>query len=279
MRCIQGGGYNSTSRPRVAHSIRTVSSTTSSSNGTNHNQQPTPDKEQVTTQTFNTANGRIKIDLSNKSLIGVHQSRGERPYQEDTFAIRSINLPSDEIARTLASSGVSIAGTTSASQHTSSSNDKDAEKAQETEQTLYCAVFDGHNGSQVSNFLSAHLHDRLLTVQQTEANEIVSQYRALGGYMRRYKGGLLAELVDPPTPRRSNNKIARELKVEEERLARLDRGEEDPKEIKNDIDGKVDGIQDQKKQIKKEQKPWNVLQRIEAAFLSTDLEIIKDEQE
>ena len=97
--------------------------------------------------------------------------------------------------------------------------------------------------------------------------------------MRRYKGGLLAELVDPPTPRRASNKIARELRVEEERLARLDRGEEDPKDIKNDIEAKVDSDKEGMKQNKKEQKPWNLLQRIEAAFLRTDLEIIKDEQE
>lgn len=175
-------------------------------------------------------------------------------------------------------SGSSIADGSSgetSSPSTSESADNNDSSSQDTEQALYCAVFDGHNGAQVSTFLSSHLHERLLSVSQSEANSIVCSYRTLGGYMRRYKGGLLAPLVDPPAPRRTKT-IARELKVEEERRARQDRGEVEPEEEeKQAVEEPTDGA----KQMRKDQPPWNVLQRIEAAFLKTDLEIIDNDKE
>lgn len=94
--------------------------------------------------------------------------------------------------------------------------------------------------------------------------------------MRRYKGGLLAGLVEPPAPRRTN-KIARELKVEEERRARVDRGEEEDSSYNKPSENVQES--ENNKKVKNDKPPWTLLHRIEAAFLKTDLEIIKTEQE
>lgn len=277
-----------------------------------HHHHPSSSSDSASIQTFHTKNGKVKIDLSNRSLIGVHQSRGERAYQEDTFAIHSVDVLSDECRRALlspsnsntsssSSAGSSLAGgirTSSTAPRggeegsnntdlpsSSSSTDKEADK---TEQSLYCAVFDGHNGSQVSTFLSHNLHQRILSTQQHEANDIVSQYRSLGGYMRRYRGGLLSGMVEPPAPRRMK-RIERELKVDEERRAREDRGEVEPESNKRSQEEQESAQQQQhqqqdrqaaaKKPNSKEYPPWNLLQRLEATFLKTDLEIIETEKE
>ena len=46
---------------------------------------------------------RCRADLapSSSKLIGVASSRGERPYQEDTFIVRSIDVPGRELRRNL----------------------------------------------------------------------------------------------------------------------------------------------------------------------------------
>ena len=55
-----------------------------------------------------------------------------------------------------------------------------------------------HGGDQVSKYLRANLHSLLEESAEAEVPKIIKEYRALGGYLRRYRGGPLARFRDPP---------------------------------------------------------------------------------
>ena len=117
--------------------------------------------------------------------------------------------------------------------------------ATQEESVVYAAVFDGHNGSSVSTYLKAHLHTRVLEVERSHVGTIVDKYRKLGGYLRRYNGGILQGLVDEP--------------------ARRDR--------------KPPSEEEKKKKAAKMVKPWDLHQRIHTSFLEADLQIMEKDQE
>lgn len=48
-----------------------------------------------------TGHGNIRVQLDNPRTVGVFQSRGERPYQEDKYAIHSLVLPTKELRKNL----------------------------------------------------------------------------------------------------------------------------------------------------------------------------------
>lgn len=93
----------------------------------------------------------VRIPLrSAKHHLGAFQSRGQRPYNEDTFQAGTIELPAFatrkprtvSLAKSGANEGVSnAAGTTG------------------DPQIFYFGVFDGHGGSECSDFLKERLHE------------------------------------------------------------------------------------------------------------------------
>ena len=205
-------------------------------------------------QVFHTAHGRVKVDLSKPSLVGVHQSRGERPYQEDSFSIHALTLDPREIDRSLhgiqgypekeigkgKGKGKQVQGEEGREETRS-----ELEETEPGEQTVYAAVFDGHNGSFVSSFLKSNLHTRMLGAEQASVASVVDKYRSLGGYLRRYKGGILEGLVNEPARRGARRPSEAEVKEKEIKMS----------------------------------EPWNLHQRIHASFLQADLQIMEKEKE
>ena len=242
-----------------------------------------------TQQTFHTKNGRVKIDLSKPQLVGVHQSRGERPYQEDRHAVQAVMLDRGEVDRAIDTLGgqgrLKSASAPSPSSAPSSSSSapaaggdpptKDASLSPTAqEQALYVAVFDGHNGHSVSHFLSEHLHSRIVEYPRSQVNETVTAYRGLGGYLRRYRAGILQDLVEQPAPAGRSRAVP---------VQRRNRGGTSDADAKNgpSVAAEDNAAADKakKEKAKLEAKPWNLHQRLHASFLDADLEIIENDKE
>jgi len=93
---------------------------------------------------------RIPIK-SAKHHFGVSFSRGQRPYNEDTFQAGTIEIPAFAKRRPMSltrnpSKDINGAGTS-------------ADSASGDPQVFYFAVFDGHGGSECSEFLKDRLHE------------------------------------------------------------------------------------------------------------------------
>lgn len=252
---------------------RRISSSSSNNNnetiaaaeqGSSSTSSPTPSSPLL--QTFHTRQGRVRIDLSKPSLIGVYQSRGERPYQEDACQVQSLPLDAGEVQRSLSELDKGIRYNAKAAgagdappveAMNGSAHRQDATTTAVTEQGVYLGVFDGHNGSSVSTFLKDNLHSRILAAERSKLNDTVEEYRGLGGYLRRYRGGILSDLVDEPAGRRRLRGRSSQGKAAEEAAKSSEEGNA----------------------AKTAKVPWNLHQRIHAAHLSSDLEIIGTEKE
>ena len=308
-------------RPFVSHR-RSFHSSPNSSTNTNIG----------TSQSFPASHGLVKIQLHNPSLIGVAQSRGERPYQEDSYAICSLNLPSNEITRALdgyegvlrgkdaldpikpsvsstnaagsnrdavrrvrtsrerlrdaqshksegdagpgavpgdTNADADEAGPEDASKNVSASAAARKKTPSETlaaflgdstdgplEQVACCAVFDGHGGSHVSTYLHGKLYSHIVSASQSDLEQTMTSYRQLGGYLRRYRGGILSDFVSQPLSPAHMRRLEDKRKKGED-TSRFDR----------EMQAKADPSE-----------KWSLHHRIHAAFLETDLAILKEEE-
>ncbi|SCV70261.1 BQ2448_1655 [Microbotryum intermedium] len=181
-----------------------------------------------TVQQFRTANGNIKVDLKNKHTIGIAQSRGERPYvfnshsrqgertlercersglqaenkssihllpvtcyisyQEDAYSVASLGLPQQALKRNL----INVKQGAGWSNDTLEGFAKENEQGQDRLRQVACfGVFDGHGGNQVAKYLETNLAKRFEDCSISDIIPTLSKYRAIGGYLRRYRGGLL----------------------------------------------------------------------------------------
>ncbi|GAA93670.1 uncharacterized protein L969DRAFT_96694 [Mixia osmundae IAM 14324] len=138
-------------------------------------------------QEFRSDKGSLKLSLKSAHLIGIAQSRGERPYQEDAYSVKSLDLSTAELQRTLKRTENSSAAAWKGKAKASSEPT--------TEQVAYFAVFDGHGTDQVSHYLRDHLHELLETAKASDVPAAVETYKKVGGYLRRFKGGLLERLA------------------------------------------------------------------------------------
>ena len=67
-------------------------------------------------------------------------------------------------------------------------------------QVLFVGIYDGHGGSTVSQFLRQELHGLFENVHKSQIPEVYAWAKELGGYFRRFSGGVLAPWVDPESP-------------------------------------------------------------------------------
>ncbi|KAM0750570.1 protein serine/threonine phosphatase 2C [Meredithblackwellia eburnea MCA 4105] len=144
-------------------------------------------------QTFRTQWGTIKLDLNAKHTVGVAQSRGERPYQEDAYSVHSILTPVTALKSNLFEVK-DAAGWTPDTLEGFPGEEKEDRKRQ----VAYFGVFDGHGGPLVSKYLKTHLHSLIEESQEAEVLKVVKDYRAIGGYLRRYRGGPLSRFRHSP---------------------------------------------------------------------------------
>ena len=52
-----------------------------------------------------------------------------------------------------------------------------------------------HGGDQVSNYLRDNLHQMIEEVSSDDIVDTVNRYKGLGGFFRRFKGGLLSRIA------------------------------------------------------------------------------------
>ncbi|KAH9810560.1 phosphatase 2C-like domain-containing protein [Melampsora americana] len=129
--------------------------------------------------------GKLKITLDSKNLIGISQSRGERSYQEDRISISSLNIHINEIKQTLQSFK---------SQPELLNRFKTTKDLNSIEQTLCVGLFDGHGGSDSSEYLKSNLDQIIESCDPKSIPQVIRNYRTLGGYFRRFRGGYLEGL-------------------------------------------------------------------------------------
>lgn len=58
-------------------------------------------------------------------------------------------------------------------------------------QVAFFGVYDGHGGSQSSKFLQQKLHQLLESATAESIPATIDEYRGIGGYLKRYQGGIL----------------------------------------------------------------------------------------
>ncbi|KAL7419100.1 Protein phosphatase 2C 6 [Cryptotrichosporon argae] len=120
-----------------------------------------------------TPGGTFKVPFPSPKVVGVCQSRGSRPYQEDAVSIHALSLDDDALAAP--GWDASRAGPPALAR-----------------QVAYFGIFDGHGGASVSQHVRDHLARAIESVAPADAAPAVDATLALGGYFRRWKGGALA---------------------------------------------------------------------------------------
>jgi hypothetical protein len=206
---------------------------------------------------------RAEVDRAIETLGGQEKPKGT-PEASSSAARRSSSAPSS-------SSASSAPSLPDAPGDPPTKDTSPSPTAQE--QALYVAVFDGHNGHSVSHFLSEHIHSRIVEYPRSQVNETVTAYRGLGGYLRRYRAGILQDLVEQPAPAARSRAVP---------VQRRNRGGTSDADAQKQAPGAEDGTATEKakkEKAKLEAKPWNLHQRLHASFLDADLEIIENDKE
>ena len=67
-------------------------------------------------------------------------------------------------------------------------------------QLLLVGVYDGHGGSTVSQFLRQELHGLFEHVDKSHTPDVYAWAKELGGYFRRFNGGVLSPWIDSSAP-------------------------------------------------------------------------------
>ncbi|CAI2176324.1 13636_t:CDS:2 [Funneliformis geosporum] len=152
------------------------------------------------------ANYRLHLAKS-RHLVGIRTTRGTREYNEDRYQAMVLELSDNKTKRDDVIVNQPIL------------DDKNIEN-EELEgkfgQICYFALFDGHGGAQCADHLTANLHKQIESVEASDADGIVTEFRNIGGYFRRFKPPVLETLLSPevaditPKKRPNNQKSGRE---------------------------------------------------------------------
>jgi len=144
---------------------------------------------------FRIPHGRISTDLTSSATVGVAQSRGERPYQEDACSVHCLHLPLPALKRNLLDiKGAAGWAPTNLEGFEGEGSRKDENRLK---QVAYFAVLDGHGSTYVSHFLRDNLHAIIENSRAEDAAAAIERYRALGGYFKRFRGGAIKHLRKP----------------------------------------------------------------------------------
>ncbi|KAI0639709.1 protein serine/threonine phosphatase 2C [Trametes polyzona] len=134
-----------------------------------------------------TPGGTARLPLNNPNFIGVASSRGDRSHQEDFYAYSALSLDPAELALTFKKA------------HNVDWDPSDLPPSL-ARQVLFVGIYDGHGGSTVSQFLRQELHGLFENVHKEQIPELFAWTKELGGYFRRFDGGVLAPWTDPESP-------------------------------------------------------------------------------
>ncbi|KAM5530698.1 hypothetical protein V8D89_015622 [Ganoderma adspersum] len=136
---------------------------------------------------ISTPGGTVRLSLNNPNFLGVANFRGERRYQEDFYSFSALSLDPEEL-RLSYKKAYNIDW------------DPSALPSPLARQLLFVGIYDGHGGSTVSQFLRQELHGLFEQVDKSHTPDVYAWAKELGGYFRRFNGGVLAPWIDPSAP-------------------------------------------------------------------------------
>lgn len=137
------------------------------------------------------ASARIALKSGRNGVFGVESSRGSRATQEDTYSVACVHVDPLELRHSMQTSKSRII--------------KEAAKrwdpifAGETDeiagQVVWFGCFDGHGGQAISALLKSELHAVFESVEPDMVTDTARYTRKLGGYFRRFTGGMMEKWV------------------------------------------------------------------------------------
>ncbi|EGO05199.1 hypothetical protein SERLA73DRAFT_82709 [Serpula lacrymans var. lacrymans S7.3] len=131
---------------------------------------------------FATPGGIARVALNSPKIVGIANSRGSRGHQEDYYAFASLSLDPGELSQSVKKTmGVDW-------------NPRDACDLL-ARQVVFMGIYDGHGGSTVSQYLRQELHGLLESVHKSDIPELYLWIKDIGGYFKRFKGGVLAPWI------------------------------------------------------------------------------------
>lgn len=134
-----------------------------------------------------TPSGHIRVPLSSPKVIGIANDRGDRSHQEDFYSFAALSLDPKELQR-------------SVKKHFGIEWDSTKVSDLLARQVMFVGIYDGHGGSMVSQYLRQELHGLFESSKASDIPELYDWIRSLGGYFKRFRGGVLAPwIAEPPT--------------------------------------------------------------------------------
>ncbi|KAF9270129.1 protein serine/threonine phosphatase 2C [Marasmius fiardii PR-910] len=131
---------------------------------------------------YATPGGIIRVPLLSSKVIGVANSRGNRSHQEDFYAFAALSLDPEELKLSVKKAH---------------DIDWDPESVcgRLERQVVFVGIYDGHGGSAVSQFLRQELHGLFESVNPSHVPELFAWIKELGGYFKRFRGGVLTPWI------------------------------------------------------------------------------------
>lgn len=144
--------------------------------------------------------GSARIPLRNggNGVYGVATSRGSRAKQEDTYSVSCLQIDPLELRQSLQTSRSRViqeAGKRWDPTFAGTGGGGEAEEDEIAGQVIWFGCFDGHGGPQISSFLKEELHRAFEEVEPNMVTDTARFTRKLGGYFRRFTGGLMERWV------------------------------------------------------------------------------------
>ncbi|KAJ7071141.1 phosphatase 2C-like domain-containing protein [Mycena amicta] len=122
--------------------------------------------------------GVVRIPLNSPKVIGVASSRGTRSHQEDFYSFAALSLDPEELRLSVKKAhGIDW---------------EPSSVGALSKQAVFVGIYDGHGGSAVAQYLRQELHGLVESANKSMVPELYAWIQELGGYFKRFKGGVLA---------------------------------------------------------------------------------------
>ncbi|WFD34861.1 hypothetical protein MCUN1_001705 [Malassezia cuniculi] len=134
-----------------------------------------------------------RIPLRPGITFGAMLTRGDRAEQQDTYSATCISLPCDALRAHIGEAARKI----QSNAEWCGWSCELAGGAELGAQVVWFGCFDGHGGQSVSNLLKDSLHRVFASATPDMITDTVRYTRSIGGYFRKFDGGVLARWVSP----------------------------------------------------------------------------------
>ncbi|KAI0320371.1 phosphatase 2C-like domain-containing protein [Amylostereum chailletii] len=133
---------------------------------------------------YPTPGGIVRVPLSSSKVIGIANSRGTRAYQEDFNAFATLSIDPRELHLTV-------------QRHLGIDWEPASADKSFANEVLFVGIYDGHGGSTVSQYLRQELHGLFESVHTSQIPELYEWIKEVGGYFKRFNGGILKPWIRP----------------------------------------------------------------------------------